>query len=264
MTEEDWLQSPRYDAMYRLIRGSGGTTRKVRLYMVSCCGLESANFFDPRVVLAVQVAERCADDAKLEDLVNRLWAGLITSAHISLKRRELRSDAGRAVDGIWRLIEEVPEPPQDDDLYTSVRSAVSRAALMALRDRPRDTFTGGSGDAAEYCGRAIEHAGWLDVAEDRPRRLKQRRRQKELADLVRDVFGNPFRPVAFDPGWRTSDVTDLARGIYEDRAFDRLPLLADALMDAGCDQSEPLAHGRGGGPHVRGCWVVDLILSKDR
>ena len=55
----------------------------------------------------------------------------------------------------------------------------------------------------------------------------------------------------------------LARGIYEDRAFDRLPLLADALMDAGCADEQILAHCRSEGPHVRGCWVVDLVLGKE-
>ena len=81
--------------------------------------------------------------------------------------------------------------------------------------------------------------------------------------LLRDIFGNPFRPVSFDSHWRTSDVVGLARAIYEDRAFDRLPILADALMDAGCADEQVLAHCRGDGPHVRGCWVVDLVLGKE-
>ena len=80
--------------------------------------------------------------------------------------------------------------------------------------------------------------------------------------FLRCIFGNPFRPVAFDPRWRTADVLGLARGIYDDRAFDRLPLLADALMDAGCDEDQLLAHCRSEGPHVRGCWAVDLVLDK--
>jgi hypothetical protein len=77
------------------------------------------------------------------------------------------------------------------------------------------------------------------------------------------LFGNPFRPLAFDSRWRTADVLGLARGIYEDRAFERLSLLADALMDAGCDSEDTLSHCRGPGPHVRGCWVVDLVLGKE-
>jgi hypothetical protein len=85
----------------------------------------------------------------------------------------------------------------------------------------------------------------------------------DQAAFLRDIFGNPFRPVAFNPRWRTADAVGLARGIYEERAFDRLPLLADALMDAGCGDDQVLEHCRSEGPHVRGCWVVDLVLGKE-
>jgi hypothetical protein len=88
-------------------------------------------------------------------------------------------------------------------------------------------------------------------------------RGRPMMAILRCVFGNPFRPVAFDPRWRTADAAGLARGIYEDRAFDRLPLLADALMDAGCADEQILAHCRSEGPHARGCWPVDLILAKE-
>ena len=80
--------------------------------------------------------------------------------------------------------------------------------------------------------------------------------------LLRDVFGNPFCPVTLAPAWLTSDVLLLARGIYEEKAFDRMPILADALQDAGCNNPDVLNHCRGDGPHVRGCWVVDLVLGK--
>ncbi len=83
------------------------------------------------------------------------------------------------------------------------------------------------------------------------------------ATLLRDIFGNPFRPVTLDPAWLTSDVLALARGIYEERAFDRMPILADALQDAGCTNEEVLKHCRNTSlTHVRGCWVVDLVLGK--
>jgi hypothetical protein len=80
--------------------------------------------------------------------------------------------------------------------------------------------------------------------------------------LLRDIFGNPFRQRRFDARWRTSDVLGLARAIYDDRAFKRMPILADALMDAGCENEEIIGHCRGNGPHVRGCWLLDLILEK--
>jgi hypothetical protein len=85
----------------------------------------------------------------------------------------------------------------------------------------------------------------------------------QAAHQFRCIFGNPFRPVTFDPAWRTSDVVLLAQGIYDERAFDRMPFLADALQDAGCDNADILAHCRDAStPHARGCWVVDLVLGK--
>ena len=86
---------------------------------------------------------------------------------------------------------------------------------------------------------------------------------RDEAALVRDIFGNPFRPAALDPAWRTETVVALARGIYEERAFDRMPILADALQDAGCTSEDVLGLCRDAKQvHVRGCWVVDLVLGK--
>jgi hypothetical protein len=82
------------------------------------------------------------------------------------------------------------------------------------------------------------------------------------AGVARCVFGNPYRPAVLDPSWLTPTVVALAEGIDADRAFDRLPILADALEDAGCTDRAILDHCRGTGPHVRGCWVVDLVLGK--
>jgi hypothetical protein len=81
-------------------------------------------------------------------------------------------------------------------------------------------------------------------------------------EVLRDTLGNPFRPILADPSWLTSDVRNLAEGIYADRAFDRMPILADALQDAGCDVEDVLNHCRSHDVHVRGCWVVDLVLGK--
>src|SRR5262245_48542124 len=86
----------------------------------------------------------------------------------------------------------------------------------------------------------------------------------ELASLIREIFGNPFRPVVFSPDWCDSTAVALARQMYESRDFSAMPILADALQDGGCDNSDILDHCRGSGPHVRGCWVVDLVLGKGR
>jgi hypothetical protein len=80
--------------------------------------------------------------------------------------------------------------------------------------------------------------------------------------LLDCVYGNPLRPLTVPAGWRTPTVLALADGIYAGRAFDRLPVLADAIEDAGCDHAGLLAHCRDGGPHARGCWALDRLLDK--
>jgi hypothetical protein len=87
---------------------------------------------------------------------------------------------------------------------------------------------------------------------------------EELAQcaIIRDMFPNPSRPASVDSAWLTSDALALARGMYESRDFTALPVLADALEEAGCEEAELLAHCRGPGSHVRGCWLVDLVLGK--
>ncbi|MBL8795191.1 MAG: hypothetical protein JNM56_14900 [Planctomycetia bacterium] len=79
---------------------------------------------------------------------------------------------------------------------------------------------------------------------------------------MRDLVGNPFRPVTVNPAWLTPTVISLAQAIYAERAFDRLPILADALEDAGCDHADILNHCRQPGEHVRGCWVIDLLTGR--
>jgi hypothetical protein len=115
-------------------------------------------------------------------------------------------------------------------------------------------------NAAAFCAQYAAYVHRLATKGD-PEFAEQKAMRAQAA-LVRCVFGNPFRPVTFDPAWLTSDVVALARGIYEERAFDRMPILADALQDAGCDNDDILAHCRNTDPHARGCWVVDSVLGK--
>lgn len=82
--------------------------------------------------------------------------------------------------------------------------------------------------------------------------------------LIREVFGNPFYPVSFDPHWLTQTVVALTREIVAKRDFGTLPLLADALQDAGCDKATVFEHCRADVAHVRGCWVLEGILHRAR
>jgi hypothetical protein len=89
--------------------------------------------------------------------------------------------------------------------------------------------------------------------------------QREQAQLLREVIGNPFRPVMFDPRWRIVNdgaALKIAQEIEEEEAFDDMRILADALEEAGCTDPDLLAHLRSPGPHVHGCWALDLVLAR--
>jgi hypothetical protein len=180
----------------------------------------------------VDDAERSADDHDLygTDLPHALSAGIEGIGYID-------SGPGKAeaVQSLEKRLEEDFgfRPPVDEPPYTptdEVLGAVSQALLGTFFSRP-------------------PHSSLLPKSE-------------RFVAFFRCVFGNPFRPVTFSPSWLTPTVTALATGIYADRAFDRLPILADALQEAGCEDEQVLAHCRGDGPHARGCWVVDGVLGK--
>ena len=125
----------------------------------------------------------------------------------------------------------------------------ARAVSWAADERPDSICCRRVADEA---GRAFGERGTPEWAEAR----------SHQADLLRDVFGNPLRTVEIDPSWLTSTVVLLARQMYEPREFSAVPILADALQDAGCDDEDVLTHCRGESPHARGCWVLDAILGK--
>jgi hypothetical protein len=111
--------------------------------------------------------------------------------------------------------------------------------------------------------RAREEIDRLETAiRERTQLEREHHRQRiwqEFADAFRDVAGNPFRPVTIQPEWRCDTVTTLVSAIATHGMYDLLPIVADLLEDAGCTESELLDHCRGPGPHVRGCWAVELL-----
>jgi hypothetical protein len=132
--------------------------------------------------------------------------------------------------------------------------------------------------ATETVGEVVAGEAWEEIYQTPGKHWStQEREDKEAFDsgqaaemaaqaaLVREVFGNPFRPVAINPAWlRWNDGTlsKRAQAIYDNRCFTDVLMLADVLEEAGCTNSDILDHCRGSGPHARGCWVVDLILGK--
>src|SRR5262245_123504 len=134
-------------------------------------------------------------------------------------------------------------------------SYAGRTLEAAFRPRPRALKA--SRDAVESL--AIRLAS--DAGRDTARASQEAR--TALASFLRDIFGNPFRNVKFKKTWRTSTAVQLAKQMYESRDFSLMPILADALQDADCDNADILNHCRDANAmHVRGCWVVDLVLEK--
>jgi hypothetical protein len=226
MTEAEWLASDDPDAIAKFPFDGVGD-RKLRLFACACCRRVWQHMTDECCRRAVELAEEYAD--------GRATAEVLSSAHndallAEYAAQDVAYNAGRGTD-----------------------SAESFAAEAAYHASGHRAFID------EGAAAAASAAGWDDsLRSAKPGWGIERRIQ---AHYLRDIFGNPFRPVIANPSWLTSTVTALARGIYADRAFDRLPILADALQDAGCDHHDILAHCRDTQlTHVRGCWVVDLVL----
>jgi hypothetical protein len=91
----------------------------------------------------------------------------------------------------------------------------------------------------------------------------QKKEEAKQVGFIKDIFGNPFHPITLSPSWLTSTVLSLAQKMYDTCDFSAMPILADALQDASCDNETILTHCRGPGPHVRGCFVIDLLTGRE-
>jgi hypothetical protein len=160
--------------------------------------------------------------------------------------------------------EDANGPYREADKRFGTNSAHTDAAAAAVQvstitEDPADAYDDTCQSAYTYvpCGQAASAVpdGQYDTALWNGELLHQ-------AVLLRDIFGNPLSCKPVNEAWLTSSVTALAAAIYDEWAFDRLPILADALEEAGCDVQEILAHCRQPAEHARGCWVVDLLLKK--
>jgi hypothetical protein len=144
------------------------------------------------------------------------------------------------------------------DLVWDTMRANCHIYFEALRRTAEKTQTANDRERLKECGPLPNWLDWCLNAGGKTKKLKA-----AAADTAREVFGNPFRPVKFSRDWRTSTAVTLAQQIYESREFSAMPILADALQDAGCDNDDVLNHCRAADAvHVRGCWVVDLVLGK--
>jgi len=155
---------------------------------------------------------------------------------------------------LWDGTLEVAERYADGAATEPEREGTAEVTFIESADDPGSTphvFHALGPDAYFAATMASEYAGQIEGGSDLQ------------PAMLRDIFGDPFGPVPADPRWLTSAAVTLARSMYDSRDFAPMPVLADALEEAGCDNPDVLAHCRGPGPHVRGCWVVDLILGKN-
>jgi hypothetical protein len=239
MTEAEWLSCTDPTPMLEFLRGKA-SDRKLRLFAVGCCRRVFHLARDQASRNALEAGERYAD-------------GLATD--------EERQAACNAT-----LLKGVgPESPlnaweADYESTSAIGWAAVRDAFEAAARAPRHaaaaTIVGSVPDPIRFT--EAEEEMWTE-----PALVAYRAERAWQSDLLRDIIGNPFRVLKTKRPWQKAKVVKLAQSIYDDRAFDRMPILADALEDAGCQDADILAHCREPGQHVRGCWVVDLLLGKE-
>jgi hypothetical protein len=211
------------------------TDRRLRLFGLACCELVCAGLRDERCRRAVDVALRYADGlASADDL------------------QAANAAAEEAADESWYAA------GYKDNADTAALRLARNASSVDLRPDEGD----GDGWQSFHAGGSPTDFFIWHTLEASPADSQIR---AKITGLLRDVVGNPFRPAAAEKrwlAWKGGIIAKTARELYDGRAFEKLPSLADALEEAGCTDSDILAHCRGRGPHVRGCWVLDLILSK--
>jgi hypothetical protein len=235
MTEQQWLKSGDPDAMFRFLEGKM-TDRKLRLFQVACC----------RRVWHLMPKKKCCD------------AVLVAEQYAD---REVNNTERRAAQAL--IAGYKPKGAQASRISNLAVRQAGYAAYYAIEMHVAKNLRGirASGvsaplaHAARKAAKASAPDPWTKV---------YNAEKRVTARLIRCIFGNPFGPVTFDPTWNTDTVLSLAKQMYESRDFSAMPELASALKKAGCDDASILKHCRDSKQvHVRGCWVVDLILGKE-
>jgi hypothetical protein len=225
MTEAEWLACEDVQRMlsFHLKKAS---PRKLRLLCCAACRRVWDVLAGKPNRTAIEVAELYADGA----VPDQRRADAYTKSSTFLRFNQAQYNPAHMAAGRTR------------DQASEIRKCLAGASYVAGYDRASRTGTHGTAfeeERAAQCG------------------------------LAREIFGDPFQAVTLDPALFGPDVTDVARAAYEDRVLPsgqldptRLAVLADALQEAGCADTALLSHLRSPGPHVRGCWALDLILGK--
>jgi hypothetical protein len=227
MKEAEWLMYSDPQPMLDFLQGTG-TDRKRWLFAAACYRGAPHLLEDEHIRQGLEVLERRADGQATGKEIRDV-SRACREAYFELEATA--GDEGSQVRAFASLI-----------LY---RLLIASSGRYAAQD-------------ASHAARLIIHANLMSE----PVQAIIRTRSEGHCRLLREVFGDPFQRLAFASVWRSPQALALARAVYEDRSWHELPLLADALEEAGCTEETVLSHLRGPGPHVRGCWPVDLILDR--
>jgi hypothetical protein len=232
MTEAEWLACEDPRRMLEFVRGTA-SGRKLRLFVADTCRRLWHLLTDKPYRHAVDVAEQFADGLATD-------AELAAACHLAY-RVALRGSGPGGGGPLWNA-----------GWWSTVEAGARDSS--GNPDAPAVLSVGASWPNA-YAGAELCVPWAAVLGAD----------QRAMAATLRDLVHPPFRPVRCRAAWRSwggGTVAHLAAGIYAELAFDRLPVLADALEDAGCTEAELLGHLRSDGPHVRGCWALDAVLGK--
>jgi hypothetical protein len=248
MNEALWLNCTDLGAMFDFLKGKT-SDRKQRLFACACCRRIWYLVHENRSRKAAEVAERYADGLATEEERQAAWAALqvvfVPFPYTIGMKNALAAIVSTAGPSPFDRSPVVARDARNAVIFRDIPPEDVISGVVFSDGAPKVSEEILSTEAREF-DRAVEEAA--------------------QADLVRDLFGNPFCPVTLDPTWLTRNggtTRKLAKTIYNELDFAALPALADALEDAGCTEYALLDHCRGSTPHARGCWALDLLLKKN-
>jgi hypothetical protein len=243
MTEDEWLCCIDPKPMLDFVKATA-SDRKLRLFACACCRRILHLFTDRNISRkTIEFAERFADgQATRNELHGNAW-GTPGQAHPVVQRKAWDAAEGCADYAVGMIANAVLG--FDEEKYKAWQSAFDSAWLQ------QGYHLSEAKDKAD----ASMPAEW--VASGKSASSEERKYQ---SFIFRDIFANPFRLVTVDPSWVTPNVVLLAQANYDERGFDRIAELPDVLQEAGCTNHDIVRHCRQENEHVRGCWVIDLIL----
>lgn len=255
MTEHDWLACTDLPAMLEYLQGKV-SDRKLRLFGVACCYRIWHLLTDKLGKEAVEIAQRLAEgkhiDVDLVSFTEHVWnSGFAYIDGFNMDRES--NGASHAVNAAYHCLPDVL--PRHafaglDSLRPNLVRVPQEAAWAVAHSRRRENDDHLAIQADLVWQQELVAAFQQDLTEQVP--------------MLHDIIGLlPFRLVTLDSSWLSSNVVAIARSIYDKRAFGEMPILADALEGTGCRSEAILNDCRKAGPHVRGCWAIDLLLGRE-